>query len=425
MDKLKAIFPVVTDNYTLCDMPASEIEEDEFNAMVEFTETANIVVPIQNMIVNRTEDILRDKIVPQFWSFFKKNDFSRTGFQKFYNAVKYLHDSYTSFYHIYDRLLLFRKRTNLKKPIYEHTCPHSALRLILRAILFSYYYLEHDNIIKEFYEAALKMEDSEGDHHCIILEDNMDCNCLHSFNETNRKLGEMHLLEPLVGQDLTDVIYNYTHSHIQKICKDSFDTNYIWTLEKWLKNVVLNWLGKIYCHDTSPGDDPMLMFNNKLTNFLYNSYTKIRIDQLFNIIIEYPESLPALSDLRDALPKTDLKPLLTETLQKAMETRLLHPGVSTPDILTAYVAAIRSLKVLDSTGLLLETVTQPVHQYLRSREDTVRCVVSSLTEEGPNDLAYELVNGEAVRIDENTPTDDDDENWECWIPDPIDSAPSP
>ncbi|CAH1957459.1 unnamed protein product [Acanthoscelides obtectus] len=185
MDKLKAIFPVVTDNYTLCDMPASEIEEDEFNAMVEFTETANIVVPIQNMIVNRTEDILRDKIVPQFWSFFKKNDFSRTGFQKFYNAVKYLHDSYTSFYHIYDRLLLFRKRTNLKKPIYEHTCPHSALRLILRAILFSYYYLEHDNIIKEFYEAALKMEDSEGDHHCIILEDNMDCNCLHSFNETN------------------------------------------------------------------------------------------------------------------------------------------------------------------------------------------------------------------------------------------------
>lgn len=55
-----------------------------------------------------------------------------------------------------------------------------------------------------------------------------------------------------------------------------------------------------------------------------------------------------------------------------METRLLHPGVSTPDVLTAYVSAIRSLKVLDPTGLLLQTVTQPVHQYLRSREDTVR-----------------------------------------------------
>lgn len=55
-----------------------------------------------------------------------------------------------------------------------------------------------------------------------------------------------------------------------------------------------------------------------------------------------------------------------------METRLLHPGVSTTDILTAYVATIRSLRVLDPTGLLLETVTYPIHQYLRSREDTVR-----------------------------------------------------
>lgn len=66
--------------------------------------------------------------------------------------------------------------------------------------------------------------------------------------------------------------------------------------------------------------------------------------------------------------------MLTKKLQKAMETRLLHPGVSTTDILTAYVATIRSLRVLDPSGLLLETVTQSIHQYLRSREDTVRYV---------------------------------------------------
>lgn len=55
-----------------------------------------------------------------------------------------------------------------------------------------------------------------------------------------------------------------------------------------------------------------------------------------------------------------------------METRLLHTGVSTPDILTAYVATIRSMRVLDPSGLLLEVITQPIHQYLRSRDDTVR-----------------------------------------------------
>lgn len=53
-----------------------------------------------------------------------------------------------------------------------------------------------------------------------------------------------------------------------------------------------------------------------------------------------------------------------------------------------------------------------------------RCVVSSLTEEGPNDLADELVRGEIVQIDENTPVDDDSDNWETWVPDPMDNAPS-
>lgn len=79
-----------------------------------------------------------------------------------------------------------------------------------------------------------------------------------------------------------------------------------------------------------------------------------------------------MEDLRNCLPKTDLRPVLISKLQKALETRLLHPGVSTPDILTAYVAAIRSLRELDPSGVLLDLVTQPVHQYLRSREDTVR-----------------------------------------------------
>lgn len=47
-----------------------------------------------------------------------------------------------------------------------------------------------------------------------------------------------------------------------------------------------------------------------------------------------------------------------------------------------------------------------------------------MTEEGPNDLAEELVRGEAVQVDENTPIDEDNENWEEWVPDPVDTVPS-
>lgn len=77
-------------------------------------------------------------------------------------------------------------------------------------------------------------------------------------------------------------------------------------------------------------------------------------------ILEYPDSQPAVEDLRICLQKTDLRLYLTQKLQRALETRLLHPGVNTPDVLTAYVAAIRALRQLDPTGVLLETVTLPV-----------------------------------------------------------------
>lgn len=60
---------------------------------------------------------------------------------------------------------------------------------------------------------------------------------------------------------------------------------------------------------------------------------------------------------------------------------------------------------------------------MRWRDDTVRCVVSSLTEEGPSELADELVRGEALQLDEGTPSDEDMTNWEGWNPDPVDADP--
>lgn len=50
--------------------------------------------------------------------------------------------------------------------------------------------------------------------------------------------------------------------------------------------------------------------------------------------------------------------------------------------------------------------------------------MSSLTEEGPNDLAEELVKGEVLHTEDNVPSDDENENWEMWNPDPIDADPS-
>lgn len=62
-------------------------------------------------------------------------------------------------------------------------------------------------------------------------------------------------------------------------------------------------------------------------------------------------------------------------------------------------------------------------QYLRGRDDTVRCVITNLTEEGPSDLAEELVRGSEAPVDEHTVTECEIENWEKWNPDPVDADP--
>lgn len=153
----------------------------------------------------------------------------------------------------------------------------------------------------------------------------------------------------------------------------------------------MNWLIRVYSGGFSKTvalsddvRDAINKFKQKLSHFLYETYTNIRIDHLFNIIIgiyrfthlqgfvcnlynyalyfflEYPESQPAVDDLRICLERTDKRKILVKNLQEAIKTRLLHAGVNTPDIVTAYIAAIKALKHLDPTGVLLEAVTEPI-----------------------------------------------------------------
>ncbi len=60
--------------------------------------------------------------------------------------------------------------------------------------------------------------------------------------------------------------------------------------------------------------------------------------------------------------------------------------------MTAYVSAIKALMSLDPSGVMMENVCQPLKRYLRNRDDTVKCIVSNLTDDGDssNDLMEEF-----------------------------------
>ena len=50
--------------------------------------------------------------------------------------------------------------------------------------------------------------------------------------------------------------------------------------------MIISWLKKIYYYDCANRSERFINeFDQKLISYLYNAYTKIRIDQLFNIII--------------------------------------------------------------------------------------------------------------------------------------------
>merc|ERR1719334_2531527 len=123
-----------------------------------------------------------------------------------------------------------------------------------------------------------------------------------------------------------------------------------------------------------------------------------------------------------------MRPRLIVSLKSALETRLLHPGVNTTEILTFYIEAIRALRFLDPSGVILELVCQPVRNYLRQREDTVRCIVQSLTDESSgSELAAELMasndQGDVDEWNDGT-ADTPDADWQNWMPDPVDADPA-
>ncbi|CAG4931749.1 unnamed protein product [Parnassius apollo] len=430
--KINYAFPIL--NGTL----SSDCTTEEYEEIQEIIVSLGIQIRIRDLVLIHIEKYLRQQVVPSFWSKFIKSDVEVKGFQLFKTAVNDLYESVTNFSAILRKLTLLNNSCSDNMPIFGEKDVLLGFKQLLRATLLAQLPLEFQYIIYFFYKVSFNVFDNEYENSDMgddvlcsgCWNDYSDCNCTYIvkvFHDTNRKLMELQLLERLAGQVLTNFIQMRIESHIQKLCTGTFDVSHIAFLENWLDTTVMSWLIRIYCAGSSkpPPDDKNVQnaiskFKQKLSYYLYHSYTKLRIDQLFNIIIEYPDSQPAVDDIKLCLDKTDLRPTLCKNLQTALETRLLHPGVNTSEILTAYVSTIRTLRHLDPSGVILETVTKPVRNYLRNREDTVRSVVSSLTEDGAgSELAEELAKFAGEGDDEN----DKEDLWDEWNPDPVDADP--
>lgn len=305
-------------------------------------------------------------------------------------------------------------------------------------------------------------------------EDYSQCVCqsiYDQFCQMNDQLRDLGLLSQLVGDAVISVVKKFTEKRIRKKCSANFSSSFINELSAWVEDTVICWIREVYgqqkprlcsnlaaatssrkhhgrnqpnncllkefreCEDSGKA---IKLVEERLNYFLYNTYADIRVQQLFDIMLDYPFSEAAIRDLRNCLDQSaspSFRLSLISSLKQSFVKRLLHPGINTTDILTAYISAIKALRALDPSGLILQLVAEPVRKYLKSRDDTVRCIITALTDEKDSELKKEMIksssqasdncsDGQGTSASMNFIDCDGEkitsENWHKWKPDPID-----
>ncbi|XP_056262499.1 anaphase-promoting complex subunit 2 isoform X2 [Pseudoliparis swirei] len=266
---------------------------------------------------------------------------------------------------------------------------------------------------------------------------------LEQLRDLSHILSRLQLMEWVSSEAVTSILHRLIEQRMEQHCRGEYERSFLLEFQEWLE-LVLGWLSKVFASEADqagpvappsppsslsspsmhPGSSVLKQWRCHMHQFFCRIYVSMRIEELFSIIRDFPESKAAIEDLKFCLERTNQRQQLLTSLKAAFESRLLHPGVHTSDILTVYISAIKALRELDPSMVILQVACQPIRKYLRTREDTVRQIVAGLTgdAEGCTDLASELSRGDLVTL-ELQDSDEEGAKPEDWSPDPTDAVP--
>ena len=210
------------------------------------------------------------------------------------------------------------------------------------------------------------------------------------FDKVFSSLRELGWLpsSPMVHKALRMAMYDVNEQTIRRLICSQYEQYGLWeAVLEWKKNVLEKWLFETVLGgiNLSKDDDG---WQQKIDLLAATCFVQVRMEELFTIITEYPDSKPAVDELREALAYSTTPVYimrLAASLKENLQRRLLHPGANTMQILDVYISAIKVLRAIDTTSennrdgqqlLVLETVTDPIQKYLRARNDTVRCIIT-------------------------------------------------
>ncbi|KAH3675462.1 hypothetical protein WICMUC_002751 [Wickerhamomyces mucosus] len=152
-------------------------------------------------------------------------------------------------------------------------------------------------------------------------------------------------------------------------------------------------------------------------NVAINEYLQLRISEIFDIVNNYPMSLPAIQDLKKLIKPIQRAALVTSFVTKC-QTHVLHAGTNTDDIIAFYTSTIKVFLIIDPRGVLLDNSSRPIRRYLKERNDTISIIVHSILGGDDHKLLSHLsdeLRKENSRVITKLSLD--------WFPDPIDALP--
>jgi len=234
--------------------------------------------------------------------------------------------------------------------------------------------------------------------------------------ESVRKLGWMSsesMLQQPLGEALHQTILVWVKNTISK---DFEETGLFDQVLEYKNRVILPWLEKLV--------GPSILQDERCSRLdfaISECFCLCRMEEIFEIVAEYPDSFIAVVELKKVLEITGMHQAMARALKMALVKRLNHPGANTQQIIDVYINTIKVFREIDPSDRLLQVVAEPVRSYLRQRENTVRCIITSLTDAEVGGDLYEELRRQDARPLEHGQADSDDEEEPPdmnWIPPP-------
>ncbi|GJJ73425.1 anaphase-promoting complex subunit 2 [Entomortierella parvispora] len=270
--------------------------------------------------------------------------------------------------------------------------------------------LQNGRKVRDLYESG------DTEMHAIHLSDGSED--LGRFRQICSKLQHIG-----IATQMAEVATNMVHREIERLVFGEFarkwDTPALEQGKRWMSNVAIPFLRSTVLPIEHEGDHGMrklfCLQSSRLEYYFYKCFGELRIQEYVDIVLDSPHSEPAVQDLHACLGWTGQQDQLLKTILQETSTRIAQPGAGTQQIIDYYIYNIKYLRILDPTGSLLDQTNRILNRHLRSRPETMRCIVEAIVDE-----SGDLLNQPPEGIPSNVDSEDDSE---AWVPEPAHAGP--